>query len=45
MKRFLLLLLPLLFLSGCSWIGNNQADVEKISQLEQQLSGLMAQVS
>jgi len=53
MKKFLflsLLGLPVLFLWGCSLINNNDSwintwDVEKISQLEQQLSWLLEQFS
>ena len=53
MKRFLflsLLGLPVLFLWGCSLINNNDSwintwDIEKISQLEQQLSWLLEQFS
>lgn len=53
MKKFLflsLLGLPVLFLWGCSLINNNDSwvntwDLEKISQLEQQLSWLLEQFS
>lgn len=53
MKKFLfpgLLGLSVLFLWGCSFINNNDNwtntwDLEKISQLEQQLSGLLEQFS
>lgn len=53
MKKFLflsLLGLPVLFLWGCSLINNNDGwintwDIEKISQLEQQLSWLLEQFS
>lgn len=42
--------MPLLFLSGCSWIGKDQPaentwNLQRISELEQQLSGLIAQFS
>lgn len=47
MKKVLFLALPLLFLSGCSLIGNNKNawDLQRISELEQQLSGLTNQLS
>lgn len=53
MKKFLflsLLGLPMLFLWGCSLVNNNYSwintwDLEKISQLEQQLSWLLEQFS